>query len=362
MTTTYQKEKNYMGFKDYHIKDVKNMNYLMMGGNQLVRQTQQKVFYVENINKIYKQAETFSLYKHVEEIEYVDQNRAKKQANGFYTAYFKPLFPNIDIPKEQYKCEGGLFWSNEETDGKHWHGVYAYDKNSAYLSILKDGIYPDVESGDLGPGFVTADCVGYEKNFETIVLLEEGDWADIRFKKAFSPKLKKWANDIYARLGLLKAAGKEGDNEKRWEADMLKQAIVACIGTIRNHNIWFYSYIVGTCRHLMEELIDEDTLICNTDSIISKRKRDDLDIGNKLGQFKVEYEDISCYHNSTNYKLYKEKEVYKIVQRGKKKAEVTEETVEDSSQGHIADYIFNTSILGDFIYGKEKEEKDALWR
>ena len=59
--------------------------------------------------------------------------------------------------------------------------------------------------------------------------------------------------------------------------------------------------------------------------------------------------------------LYKGKEVYKIVQRGKKKAEVTEETVEDSSQGHIADYIFNTSILGDFIYGKE-EEKDALWR
>ena len=46
--------------------------------------------------------------------------------------------------------------------------------------------------------------------------------------------------------------------------------------------------------------MDEDTLLCSTDSLVSKRKRDDLEIGTEIGQFKLEHEGDFCY-DGMNY-------------------------------------------------------------
>ena len=349
--TVFQKSKNSLDFEEYFVKNVDLMNLYLGSGDKLLNRVKSEVFYVEQMDIMHQRANTFSLYDNVEEIELINNNKAKAIAKGMYTGNFKKLFPNIDIPKERYTCEGGLFWFNENTQEREWEDVWVYDKNSAYLSILKDGYYPDVEAGDLGMGVVTADQIGFEVMGKNVVLLEEGDIAEVRFPKAYSSKLAKFANDTYAKLGLLK-----GDPEKKSEATMLKSAIVTAIGILRNHNIWFYAYIVHSCRYLMEDLIDDNTLICNTDSIISVGPRNDLEIGKKLGQFKVEYERIKCYHKRTNYKLYDGEELYKISYKGKVKAAHNAEMFEDSTAAYEPDYKYVQGNLGDFIYGKKKKE------
>lgn len=348
-TTKYQKCKNSLGFKEYHIQNVDLMNAYLASGDKLLSRVKQESFYVEQIDIVAETARTFSLYENVKEIELFDNKNAMNKARGYYTAYLKPLFPNTDIPKSRYSCEGGLFWYNENTQDKEWDNVYMYDKNSAYLSILKTGEYPDIEAGDLGLGRVTKDQVGFELAGETVILKKEGEFAQIRFPKGKSERLTKFANDIYAKLGLLKA-----DPEKHIEALELKSAIVSAIGIVRNHNIWLYAYIVSSCRYIMESLIDENTLVCNTDSIISIGPRKDLNIGKKLGQFKVEYERVKCYHHKSNYKIYDDNETYLLKYKGKNKAAQTEDILEDSGAQHEAKYIYVQGTLGDFIYGKKQ--------
>lgn len=350
--TVYQKSKNSSDFDEYFIKDVDLMNLHLASGDKLLSRVKQEAYYVEQMDFMFKMANTFSLYENVKEIELINEKHAMAMAKGMYTGNFKPLFAATDIPKEVYDCEGGLFWFNEETQEREWDNVWVYDKNSAYLSILKDGYYPDIESGDLGMGIIKEDEIGYEVMGKNVILLDEGEWADVRFKRGYSNKLAKFANDTYAKLGLLKA-----NPEKAAEAAVIKKAIVAAIGMLRNHNIWFYAYIVHSCRYIMEDLIDENTLICNTDSIISIGPRDDLEIGKKLGQFKVEYEAINCYHKRTNYKLYKTEEVFKISFKGKTKAAHTAEMFEDSSAAHEPDYKYVQGTLGDFIYGKKTKKE-----
>lgn len=344
--TVFQKSKNSSDFEEYFIKNVDLMNLHLGSGDKLLSRVKQEAFYVEQISPMFKVANTFSLYKNVEKIELVNDNKAMAKAKGMYTGNFKPLFPNTNIPKEVYTCEGGLFWFNEDTQEKEWDNVWVYDKNSAYLSILKSGYYPDVDSGDLGMGIVKEDQIGFQVMGQNVILLEEGDWADVRFKRGRSEKLIKFANDTYAKLGLLKA-----DPERKPEATMIKKAIVAAIGMLRNHNIWFYAYIVHSCRYIMEDLIDDNTLICNTDSIISIGPRSDLEIGKGLGQFKVEYQAIKCYHKRTNYKLYKDNDVFKISFKGKTKAAHNAEMFEESSEAYEPDYKYVQGTLGDFIYG-----------
>ena len=351
--TRLQKYKNYLDFNEYFIRNVDLMNLYLADGDKVINQVRQEAFYVEQTNKIFRVANTFSLFNNVKEIELVNKKHSQAIAKGFYTGNFKSLFPKTDIPKTVYNCEGGLFWYNENTQEKEWNNVWVYDKNSAYLSILKSGEYPDVDSGDLGMGIIKEDQIGYQVMGKNVVLLEEGEWADVRFKRGHSPKLSKWANDTYAKLGLLKA-----NPNKSVEATELKAAIVSAIGIIRNHNIWFYAYIVHSCRYIMEDLIDENTLICNTDSIISIGPREDLEIGKKLGQFKVEYKEVNCYHKRTNYKIYKKneetEETYKISFKGKTKAAHNAEMFEDSSAAYEPDYKYIQGTVGDFIYGKKE--------
>ena len=346
MKTRYQKNLNFRGYDEYFIKEPELMNSCLASGDKVRNETSTESAFVTCCDNVHKSAYTFSLYKHVEDIELIDQKKAMAMARGYYSSYFASLYPKTNIPKEFYNCLGALNYANPNTQMIEYDNVYVYDKNSAYLSILKDGYYPDVDAGDLGCGYVKTDEIGFEVYGDMVILVKEGEWASVKFKKAKSKGLIKFANSCYSRLGLFKANG------ERERATELKQAIVACIGIIRNHNIWFYAYIVNSCRYEMESLINEKTLICNTDSVISIGKREDLSIGKKLGQFKIEYEQVNFIHRGTNYKIYDKDNLYKLAYRGYNKAAQNASLFEQTISIYEPDFGYSQGNIGDFIYEK----------
>lgn len=61
-----------------------------------------------------------------------------------------------------------------------------------------------------------------------------------------------------------------------------------CVGYLKRVNPFLRAMIVGNCNIYIDSLIDEYTLYCNTDSIVSLRERPDFIIGTNVGEWKVE--------------------------------------------------------------------------
>ena len=81
------------------------------------------------------------------------------------------------------------------------------------------------------------------------------------------------------------------------EADKVKQILNYSIGYIRRKNPFLHSCILSRCRYFIENLIDEDTLYCNTDSLVTRKPRADLEhlVGDEIGQFRVQHKGSFAY-------------------------------------------------------------------
>ena len=229
------------------------------------------------------------------------EDKATEKANGYYTSVIRKLNPNTDIPKKAYGVKGALVDRNPKYEEIYLPCCYSYDINSAYLSALADGMYPDTDSGDLGPGFVEEGQIGFitiwgldkEDDKEKNIIIDytfEG-MAHHRFLFSHSKKLQKWAQVQYARI-------KQADKER---GKLEKLSFVKLTGVIRNHNPWMYEYIVRKSAKRIEEILDENSILWNTDGFISLTKREDLEIGVALGQFKVEFSGCPVRYIGTNY-------------------------------------------------------------
>ena len=84
------------------------------------------------------------------------------------------------------------------------------------------------------------------------------------------------------------------------EKEKIKQILNYAVGYIRRKNPFIHSCILSRSRYYIESLIDENTLYSNTDSIVSKERRLDLEklIGTEIGQFKVEHKGSFAYTGS----------------------------------------------------------------
>ena len=58
---------------------------------------------------------------------------------------------------------------------------------------------------------------------------------------------------------------------------------------IARHNPFFRNCIIFRSNQTMLKLIDKNTILCNTDSIVTQVKRDDLKLGKELGEYKIEH-------------------------------------------------------------------------
>ena len=300
--------------------------------------------FIEYINRATDIGINFSLYENIYIEEYIDQKKIQQRANGFYR-HIKSLTFTQEHKKEFYGTETQFCYYREDTQNQLLHNVYIYDINSAFPAVFKYGKYP-ITDNELGGGIVEEDEVGFITNAEhQLKLVKPGGFALYRFKMGYSAKLQKWAWDNFNKKNLYKSQGKTK------EAAELKLAINSALGVISNHNIFLRCYITDTLYQNMEALVDENTLIANTDSIISLVPRPDLEIGKGLGQFKVEYENVDFIHEGNGYDVIDPvtKVKYKSAWRGRAKG--AQEGFDVLSRMTTTGQTYQK--IGDYIYGKD---------
>lgn len=225
-------------------------------------------------------ANTFSLLQRMSKKGVVDLTNNPK---WFDTEYYQWNLAPI----------GGLVYFNKKYINGRYENCIEYDRRSAYAAALLEPI-PDtrviprekdyVKKGEIG--FKT-DRIGYNQNEEQLyAIFEEGLYADYIYPAIESP-FKSFANYYYSKR--LHATGKE--------ADRVKQILNYSIGYIRRKNPFIHSCILSRARYFIESLIDENTLYSNTDSLVSRVPRPDLEplIGDEIGKFRIQHKGSFAY-------------------------------------------------------------------
>lgn len=172
-----------------------------------------------------------------------------------------------------------FIWYSEEYNGTEQEAI-DYDMNSAYAYAML-GDMPDtrnVNKANLpcyNQGIVHKNEIG----FDTLGnLVEEGCFATYRFAAMKSP-FKKFVAYYYK----LKTSAKNKEARKH-----AKDVLNMSVGYLQRINPFLRATIVSRANNLIKSLMDEDTIYCNTDSIVSLRKRDDLKLGSNVGEWKIE--------------------------------------------------------------------------
>lgn len=173
-----------------------------------------------------------------------------------------------------------FLWFNEKYNRQESDAI-SYDMNSAY-SYAMLGDMPDtseVKSVDIkcyNLGIVRKGEIGFDAYGN---LVKEGCFALFRFKTIPSP-FKKFVDYYY----FLKKNAKNKEI-KQHAKDILNMSV----GYLQRINPFIRATIVSRANNLIKDLIDKNTLYCNTDSIVSLKPRKDLTLGEGLGEWKVEH-------------------------------------------------------------------------
>lgn len=185
------------------------------------------------------------------------------------------------------------------------HKVYVYDLNSAYANILKDKIIDTYhwrnycKVGENEIGFLMDD---------DLTLVYPGNYADRVYPLIDSP-FKEYVTKYYN----IKRRAPKGSRE-RSEAKAYLNYLVGCW---QNHNPFLRAYVVNSCNKIINDLLKKyGNKICmwNTDAIYSVEPLD-LEIGNEIGQFKIEYEGLFRQKGNTYQKVDKEEVCFRGISK-----------------------------------------------
>lgn len=195
---------------------------------------------------------------------------------------------------------------------KQRHKAYGYDLNSAYSYAMlgempdttqKVGEFRIVEEGELGfkEGLkVKSDGTEYPD----LKMVEPGKYADIIFKSMPSP-FTKFVETWYKR---------KANAKNKVEKAKAKGMLNFSIGFLQKRNPYLRAAIITRCNNLMMDLVDKNTLYCNTDSLVSLERRLDIEenLGTEIGQWKIEHTGDFAYIGY-NYQWNLEKPSYRGV-------------------------------------------------
>lgn len=196
-------------------------------------------------------------------------------------------------------CAKALLWFNEDLTGSRIDDCYGYDLNSAYTSILM-GSWIDTDPKKIRyHSLVKENEIGMSYDMEEGMRLRfEGSRADFVFPLREPPaKLRKWMMEVFNNKqrtsGLLKNPNLTED--QRFE--LMKQKMEAkailnyFVGILQLYDPFLRAFIVCMCNEKVRQYINKDTLVCNTDSIVSRTRREDIEqnLGSKIGQWKLEH-------------------------------------------------------------------------
>ena len=225
-----------------------------------------------------------------------DDSGASQQTNGGEA--FRILSKYYKVPKVDKKycgkaVNGGLsasptLWYNRKFE-KKWIKAWCYDLNSAYSSAML-GQMPDT-SKPMRSGVIGENEIGFEevlnpKNPELTMLVPKYSGFSLYIFPLMDSPFTKFVETWYKK----KAESAPGSKER----NKAKGVLNMCVGQLQNVNPFLRATIIGRCNKLIESLIDEDTLFCNTDSIVS-RKPLDLKLGTGIGEWKLEHEGMVAY-------------------------------------------------------------------
>ena len=194
--------------------------------------------------------------------------------------------------------EGGLsaspiIWYNENYQNQ-WIDAYGYDLNSAYSAAMLEDM-PDtsqpMRAGIIQPGEIGFEEILNPKNPATTMLVAKYSGFSLYIfplmKSPFTRFIEKWYDKKVNSL--------PGSKDK----SKAKGVLNFSVGQLQNVNPFLRATIITKCNNLVKSLIDEDTLFCNTDSIVSKKPLN-LKIGNGIGEWKLEHVGKVAY-SGNNY-------------------------------------------------------------
>ena len=169
----------------------------------------------------------------------------------------------------------GNYWYVKESASRQWLKCYSYDINSAYSYAMLQPL-PDTSVEPRLNCILKEGEIGFYNDGSATK--EPGAYVEYAFP------LKIYNFDIYVNTYYGKKKLSAGELRKLW-----KEFLNIPAGMMQRYNIFIRLGILYNAAEYIKQFQDEDTVYCNTDSIVSLRRRNDLPIGNELGQFKEEH-------------------------------------------------------------------------
>lgn len=188
-----------------------------------------------------------------------------------------------------------LLYSNVEKSCKEYDNCYGYDMTSAYGWALMQPI-PDTTKPPRFNSEVKEGEIGFCMDGSTEY---EGGYGNIIFPLMESP-FKRFVNKWF---GIKKYGTKE-------ESIKAKQMLNYAVGYMQRTNPFIRNTIVNRCNDKIKMYMDENTLYCNTDSIVSLVPRKDLPLGDRIGEFHLEHQGTFAY-TGFNYQWNHEVPTYR---------------------------------------------------
>lgn len=169
----------------------------------------------------------------------------------------------------------GNYWYVKESASRQWLKCYSYDMNSAYSYAMLQPL-PDTSVEPRLNCILKEGEIGFYNDGSATK--EAGAYVEYAFP------LKIYNFDIYVNKYYEKKKSSEGEQRKLW-----KDFLNIPAGMMQRYNIFIRLGILYNAAEYIKQFQDEDTVYCNTDSIVSLKRRADLPIGTELGQFKEEH-------------------------------------------------------------------------
>ena len=188
-----------------------------------------------------------------------------------------------------------LLYSNPKYENQRLY-AYGYDLKSAYSAAMLKPI-PDC-SKPMRSGLIQEGEIGFvekpkDKDPESTELIAIYSGFSLYIFPLMESPFKRFVETWYFRKENVRTP---------LEKLKAKGILNFAIGALQNTNPFIRACIITNCNNLVKSLIDEDTLFCNTDSIVSLKPLN-LKIGEGIGEWKLEHEGYVAY-KGLNYQWY----------------------------------------------------------
>lgn len=165
-----------------------------------------------------------------------------------------------------------LLWFNPKLEGKRVDAI-CYDINSAYsyamIQAMPDTSIPPKQK------YIEPGEIGFDVNGNR----QTSGYSLFVFNLMESP-FKKYVEHFFKKKNTAKNL-----SAKR----KAKEYLNFCVGFLQHRDPYTRAQIVGLANDRILSLMDENTIYCNTDSIVSLTERPDLELGTDIGQWKIEH-------------------------------------------------------------------------